>query len=50
MKLYSLPEGLWSQKLDRHNSWERSLGDTSPQEIVMLSRWGHVTFKKYLLT
>ena len=41
----SLLQGLWSPKLDRYNSWKRCLGDTPPQELVMSSRWGHVTLK-----
>ena len=45
MKLSSLLEGLWSPKLDRYNSWERSPGDTLPQELVASSRVGHVTLK-----
>ena len=48
LKLSSLLEGLWSPKLDRHNSWARSPGDTPPWELVMSSRWGHITFEKYL--
>ena len=30
LKLSSLLEGLWSTKLDRHNSWERSPDYTPP--------------------
>ena len=49
MKLSSLLEGLWSPKLDRYNSWERRPGDTPLQDLVMSSRWDHMTCKKYLL-
>ena len=45
VKLSSLLEGLWSPKLDRYNSWERSPGGTPPQELVKSSQWGHVTLK-----
>ena len=48
LKVSSLLEGLWSPKLDSFNSWEGSPDDTPPQELV-ISRWGHVTFEKYLL-
>ena len=46
---YEVKLKLSSPKLDRQNSWERGPGDTPPQELVMLSRWGHLTFEKYLL-
>ena len=49
LKLSSLLERLWLPKLDRCKFWERSPGNTPPQELFMSSWWGHRTFEKYLL-
>ena len=48
MTLSSLLQGLWSPKLDRYNSWEKSRWRSSPGACNIITM-GSCDFQKYLL-